>query len=307
MKSLKITLIIIFSVLILDKIVFFSLKKVDEKVLTGGLGRLNHFSLVKDTTKIIFFGSSRVQHHINPIYFGKSVFNMGVSNRKIAYYSTLIKTLEKDRKQVLFIQIDPYEVFDTLYDGSDIKALNIMQHKSDIVQKSIQEINMDNPFSPYLWSLDYNGISLSLIKNRVKPQYNFLNYNGYDPISNTKEQKQIFMNRLKNSKEVICEEKYKTSGLVEEYLKELYQINSNINKKVIFFTSPYYKDKCLKDNQALKRVMEQIGFKYYDFSNLFDSNADLDLWKDESHLSKKGADLFSKMMFEKLKEELIIN
>jgi len=304
MKSLKITLIILFSIFLVDKIVYFSLKRIDDKVFTGGMGRLNHFFLVKDTTQFLFFGNSRTHYHINPDFFGKSSFNIGVGGRKIAFSTALIKTLPKNKEQFIFVQVDSDNIFDTEYAGEDIKVLNIMQHKNNIISESIKEINMDNPFSTFLWSLDYNGVCLSLISNRLRPRYDYKKFNGYEPLSNTKEQKQIFINKLKKIKQTKCNDIYLPSELVKKYVVEIKEFCKKNNKHLIFFTSPVYKDECQKDNQALSRMMNDFGLEYHDFTSLFDSNSDLDLWRDENHLSKKGADLFSELMFEKLKDNL---
>ena len=170
-KSLKITLIILASLFVLDKMIYFVLKSIDDKVLTGHIGRINQFFEVKDTTDYLFFGSSRTHHHINPDVFSESSYNIGVGGTKSAHSTALIKTLPKNKEQFVFVQIDPGNVFDTLYDGSDIKSLNIMQHKNSSVQESIREIDMDNPFSTFLWSLDYNGVCLSLLSNWLRPKY----------------------------------------------------------------------------------------------------------------------------------------
>jgi hypothetical protein len=296
MKSLKLFLIILLSVLVIDKVVFFCLLQMDKRVLVGeGVGKLNHFFKVKDTTEIIFFGNSRTNHHINPKYFGHSSFNIGVNGRKIAFSSTLIHTLPKNKKQLVVLQLDAKNIFDTLYNAEDLDALAVKYHQSIIIKKQIDNAGRNNYFSPVLWSLDYNGLVLSLASNFIRPKYNFKKYDGYDPIKNSKSQKAIFLKKLKQeSNNFECQEYYQVSKLNEKYLKDIVLFCKNNNKELIIFTAPIYNDKCKNDNIAMKSLMVSKAIKYFDFTDFYKDNSNLDNWKDVDHLSKTGAEEFSK-------------
>ena len=306
MKSLKLALIILITISLLDKVVFFTLQSIEKKVLTGeGVGKLNHFDLVKDTTKYIVFGNSRANHHINPEVFGKSAFNIGVGGRKMAFSATLIQTLPKNKKQYVLLQIDPVYVFDTKYEGSDIDALYIKYHQNDIIKKHIDDLKRNNIFSYFFWSIDYNGMLFSILSNRLKPKYDYRKYKGYDPIENNSQQKEMFIKRLKDlNNPTICQSPCIASKLERKYLKEIKDFCENNNKVLLLFTSPVYKDKCKEDNIAMKKLMKEFNIKYYDYSDYFSNDDDIDNWKDENHLSKKGADKFSLFIANNLKNEL---
>ncbi|WP_293892610.1 hypothetical protein [Flavobacterium sp.] len=199
MKSLKLAFIIVLVLFLVDKLIFFCLANVEKKVLTGeGVGKLNQFDLVKDTTKYIVFGNSRANHNVNPEVLGKSAYNIGVGGRKMAFSATLIQTLPKKKKQFVFLQIDPAYVFDTTYVGNDIDALYVKYHQNKIIKSKIDEIHKENVFSLFFWSLDYNGLVFSILSNRLQPKYDYNHYRGYDPIVNTKEQKEMFIKRINN-------------------------------------------------------------------------------------------------------------
>ncbi len=306
MKSFKLFIIVVLSIFILDKIAFFCLLQIDKRVFVGeGVGKLNHFLKLKDTTEIIFFGNSRTNHYVNPKMFGKSTFNMGINGRKTAFSTTLIQTLPKHKKQFVVLQLDPTNVFEKDYDGDDMDALLVKYHQNKIIRKKINEMHMENYFSNVIWSLDYNGIVLSLVSNFVHPKYKYKKYNGYDPIKNSKAQKSIFIKRLKmNEGKNDCLETYKASGLELKCLDQLMSFCKKNNKVLIVFTSPEYKDKCNKDNLAMKKLMASKGIKYYDFTNFYDKNDNLDYWKDEEHLSKIGAEEFSVYLSDFLKNDL---
>nr|WP_294777090.1 hypothetical protein [uncultured Flavobacterium sp.] len=304
MKSLKLFLIVLLSVLVIDKIVFFGLLQMDKRVLVGeGVGKLNHFFKVKDTTEIIFFGNSRTNHHINPKYFSYSSFNIGVNGRKTAFSATLIQTLPKRKKQTVVLQLDTKNIFDNQYNAEDLDALAVKYHQNDIIKTQIDNAGRNNYFSTFLWSLDYNGLVLALASNFVRPKYDYKKYDGYDPIKNNKSQKAIFLKKLaKEANDFECQNRYQISKLSEKYINDIILFCKRNNKELIVFTAPIYKDQCKKDNGAMKLFMDSKGITYYDFSDFYNGNNNLDNWKDVDHLSKKGAEEFSKYLAQFLKE-----
>ncbi len=303
MKSLKLAIGIILILFLLDKVVFFGLLSVEKSVMCGeGVGKLNQFELVKDTTQYIVFGNSRANHHINPEVFGKSAYNIGVGGRKMAFSATLIQTLPKKKKQYVLLQIDPPYVFDTTYIGSDIDALYVKYHQNKVVKAKIDEIHRQNPFSVFFWSLDYNGLVFSILSNKFKPKYDYKKYKGYDPIENTKAEKAMFIKRLKDLPYKECNTT--PSALERMYLKQIKEFCALNNKVLILFTSPVYKDNCKKDNEAMEKLMKEYNLKYYDFTDYFQQDNNIDYWKDENHLSKTGADKFSLVLANALKNDL---
>lgn len=305
MKSFKLFIALLISVFIFDKIVYFALYQVDKKVFTGeGIGKINHFLKIKDTTKCIVFGNSRANHHVDPSVFGKSSFNIGVGGRKMAFSATLIQLLPQNTKQTVFLQIDPSYVFDYKYDGSDIKALVVKYHQNKIIKNKIDDIKMNNPFSSFFWCIDYNGKALSIISNKFRPKYDYTKYNGFDPVQNNEEQMKVFKKRLINLENEVCNENTIPSKLEVKYLKEIKKFCSENNKQLILFTSPVYKDVCPDDNIAMKKLMKKFGFDYYDFTNIYKGNTSLNEWKDEKHLSKIGAKRFSLFLGDFFKNKL---
>lgn len=306
MKSFKLAIGIILMLFLFDKVIYFSLFTIDKKVVTGeGIGKLNHYNLVKDTTQYLVFGNSRANHHINPEVFGKSAFNIGVGGRKMAYSATLIQMLPKLKKQFVLLQIDPSYVFDTQYDGSDIDALYVKYHQNEIIKNNIDDINRNNTFSIFFWSLDYNGKLFSLLSNGFRARYNYKQYKGYDPMENTAQQKKMFKKHLNAlDRKEICPNLYEASKLEKKYLKEIKDFCFKNNKVLVLFTSPVYKDKCKSDNTEMKKLMKEFQIKYYDYTDYFSNEDDLDNWKDENHLSRKGADKFSIFIANDLKGDL---
>ena len=291
---LKVVFLILLFSFILDKIVFFSLNKISDRVYTGqSIGKLNQFLNIKDTTKLLIFGSSRANHEIDPTLLTNSGFNMGVDGRAIAYNATLIKLLPKLKKQIILLHIDPENAFKKNYKGKDLDALIIKYNRNKIIRNEIDKLKQDNIFQKFYWSLCYNGKLLGILRNYLFPKYNYKKYFGYDPIFPTEIQKKIFYNKLKKKRKIICKENFKINKIYNDYLNEIKEFCKKNNKELIIFTSPVYNDRCKTDNKIFNEIMKQKKIKYFDFTDFFKNNNKLEYWKDEEHLSNKGAVLFT--------------
>lgn len=284
--------VFIFSFLV-DKLVYFGLNKLNAKVYSGqGAGKLNQFLKIKDSVNLLVFGSSRANHNVDNIRLDSNSFNMGVDGRSIAYFTTLIKLLSS-RPQILLIQMDPENACDNTYTGNDIEPLKALYNKNNIVKAELDKLNLSNPFQNIYWSISYNAKVFGMLSNSIRPKYDYTKYYGYDPIEVTNDQRIIFENILKEKKEDTCAEKLVLNRLFYNYLQELKQTATTKNKKLIFFTSPVYADRCKSDNEFLSKLMKANELAYFDFSDFFKSNNSLNYWKDEIHLSGIGASLFT--------------
>lgn len=304
-KYLFKTLLAIFIVSILvDRTVFFGFNKISDKVFSGQtVGKLNQYLKIKDSLEIIVFGSSRANHHINSTKINRNSFNMGVDGTNIAYSGTLIKLLSNKKKQIILLHIEPEEVFNEIYLGKDINLLNIKYNRDSTVKKEIDKLRQNNFFQNFYYSLSYNGVFLGIIKNYFEPNYDYKTYSGYDPIYVSKNQKEIFkkiVNQRENSDNTLsqnvfegCKKDLQINKIYNDYLDELKSFCLNNNKKLILFTSPYFFENCKTYNKKLKKVLKNKKIDYYDFSDLFKENNQLKFWKDSSHLSNLGAEIFT--------------
>jgi len=302
---LKILLLFLLISFITDKITYIVLNKISDRVYSGqSIGKLNHYLQVKDSIDFIVFGSSRANHNINPNKISKNSYNMGIDGRMIAFSATLIKLLPKQKKQLILLHIDPHNAFSNKYNGNDLDALFTKYNRNKTIKNEIDKLNQDNLFQNFYWSISYNSKVLGILKNYVKPKYNFKNYNGYDPIYPTKTQKNIFKKKLKNVKSLNCKKKFVLNDIYDMYLNELNLFCKNNNKTLIIFTSPILKDDCKDDNKYFNEIMESKGLVYYDLTDYFKNDNSLTYWKDETHLSNIGAELFTNSLKKILSSDL---
>lgn len=302
-KLINITLLIIVISFTIDKLVFFGLNTISDKVMTGqAIGKLNQFLTIKDSTNFLVFGNSRANHHFDMDLFSKKGYNMGVDGTGIAYSSTLINTLDKDKSQLILVHIDTKNFFDDSYEGSDIRGLKTKLNRDENITKALNKSEQISPIQNFYYSMNYNGNAISIIKNYFKPSYDYKTYNGYDPLTVNESQKSMRDTLLSKQNTISCLDNYQVNRVALGYLQSIKSyIENSKNKTFVFITSPSFDDPCDDDNKALKGIMEQLNLSYRDYTNFFkekgNSNA---YWKDKTHLSGKGAEVFSEFLQKEL-------
>jgi len=301
---IKTVLLILTISFVADKCIFYILNKISDEVYTGqSIGKLNHYLQIKDEVELVVFGSSRANHNIDPIKITKNSFNMGVDGRKLAYCSTLIKLLPKKKKQIILLQVDNEHAFSPRYSGSDIQALSSKYNRSSIIKEEMDALGENNVLQNFYWGLSYNGKALGILKNYLKPNYDYKSYSGYDPIYVNDNQRKIFENILKRDEEGIeCDSNFVLNKIYDNYFDELREFCKENNKTLIIFTSPKLNDPCKDDNIAFRKIMENKNLSYYDLTDSFKENIDLKYWKDKEHLSDKGAEVFTEQIKELLSQ-----
>jgi hypothetical protein len=279
----------------LDKLVFFGFNGISDKVKTGqGIGKLNQFLVIKDSLEVVVFGNSRANHHINVDLFCNNGYNMGMDGSGIAYTSTLINTLSKDTKQIILVHIDTKNFFDVNYDGNDIRSLKTKYQRNKVITDALNKSGQLSTLHRAFLSMNYNGNAIGIIKNYFKPNYNYKTYNGFDPLLVSEAQASMRDIILTKTNPTNCFESYEFNNIAIDYLKSIKSfVQSSPNKTFIFITSPIYDDKCNEDNLKLASLMTDLGLTYWDFTNLFKDSKNKSYWKDFTHMSKQGAEVFS--------------
>ncbi len=270
--------------------------------MTGqAIGKLNQFLSIKDSADFLVFGNSRANHHIDINIFSDNGFNNGVDGTGIAYNSTLLNTLDKVKKQVVIFHIDTENFFDADYDGSDIRALKAKYNRDENISDALSKSGQLSALQDIYYSMNYNGIAIGIIKNYFKPNYDYKTYNGYDPLSVSTSQEDMRDKVLSKANDRDCLDSYDVNLIALDYLKSIKTFTENSNKTFLFVTSPMYNDPCNIDNKKLEAIMRDLNLSYWDYTNIYKEAKDNSYWKDPTHMSKKGAEAFSKFLLEKYK------
>lgn len=290
----KLTLIVVLIAYAVDKIVYFGLEKLNKNVFTGQSGgKVNQFLKEKDDLDLIVFGSSRANHHVNNSKISKESFNIGTDGTKIAFSAALLKTLPKNKKQTILFHISPANSMSRQYNGEDINALSKIYNHNEIIKKEFKYLKKITFLKQLFWTINFNGSTLGLMKNYFYPKNNISSYSGYDPITVTAHQKEIFKKINKHKTKNTCKDNYQLNIIYEKYINDIVRFCQKNNKRLVFFTAPIFKDDCKEDDRTLNLYLNKKNITYWNLTDMFKNNRSLENWRDNSHLSSKGAEIFT--------------
>lgn len=281
-----------------DRIVAMILSSAEEKIFTGHrVGKVNYFFNVKDSMDILIFGSSRAVHHVDPKTFDRPTFNMGMGATHLGYAAALIATLGK-KKQIVMVQIDYKTMFSPTYSGKDAIELLYKASKNNAINHFF-DVNFpeEKRLSKLSRSYVYNGRVFGVIKNYMLHAEEVRINNGYEPLIPDERQKQIFKGMLAQTETKTLEifEPIKINERYKQFIYDIKEVAAKNNNLLVFFTSP----SLVKiDNRLIEMTtnfLEKEGLEYLNHTEIVNGE-DPELWKDHTHLSKKGATIYSKKL-----------
>lgn len=274
----------------------------EKSVLSGNsVGKINYFEKVKDTSDILVFGSSRALHHINTEVFGKLAFNVGADGKRIAHSAALMTTLKR-KNQILLVHIDHNRVFDQNMEGDD--ALSLLYKRSDQKPLSIffyNNFRLDYFTSIIIRSYAFNGKVFTTLKSFFVNDS--INKTGFEPIIPSEAQKLVFKEMLKTDKNqrinISIKKPLIQSSIFEKYVDIIKRIANENDSKLIFFTSPSLNKVDSEVSESVHMFFKEKGLTYIDHIDYF-KEFDISLWKDYTHLSSKGANIYTKKMINEI-------
>lgn len=298
---LKSLLVIFIISQILDKTIYYLLRHIERNVYTGqAVGKINQFITIKDSMDLVVFGNSRANHNVDCKLISHNSYNMGIDGTKILYSNSLIQLLG-DKKQTILLQVDPADIFDATYEGEDLDKLLIKYNSNEVIKKEIDRYNRNNPLQNLYWCISFNNKVIPILSNYFNKGSELQDYYGYDPIVVSDDQRKIFQNLLSNftAKKKSCDVETRNQIMIKA-LKELDTFCKQHNKELILFTAPVYFDECDEDNKILSQKLSELNIRYFDYSNLFAQDNNIEYWKDFTHLSGIGAEKFTHLLINDL-------
>ncbi len=251
------------------------------------------FAFLKGDYKTVALGSSHCQTMFHPDFM-ESSFNFGLNSADAFMFYEMYNGFIKntDTKNIIVF-------YDTFTKGSD----------------NTKRYNFDNIFLPmkYVLKINYKGDN-KRIENIVKNfEKNFVekddNYRGFTPL--------IVPIVTEDSLNERCASHLKIWGMEggDEWIKKLAQECIKDNRNFILVISPAKKSykKLMPDSKTLfngiiDKLNEVEGFidkgKIYNFYDTDDFD-DESYWIDPDHTNEKGAEIVTKSLNEKLKQDNI--
>lgn len=294
--------------LIFDRIVGIILHHKEITINTGqGVGKVNTFLEYKDCVEVVLLGSSRAAHHINPEMVSTTLFNMGMDGTRIAYAAALANMLN-DNVRILIIHIDPEEAYNPDYSGDDaIRLLYKSEYNKELSGFFKKYYPTDWVLTKISKSNAFNGLAFPILKNLVFGGESYSERRGFEPLFPSKLQTEMFANMLRKDS-ILTENKIDdsvTNQMNENFVlftAELARIAKKNNSKLIFFTSPTLNQGGNLKAKKLYDFLRSMDISYFDDRHFF-KDFNVEYWKDQTHLSAKGADAYT-MHFEEILKHL---
>ncbi|WP_418501153.1 hypothetical protein [Flagellimonas sp.] len=295
-KSFLLFLTIVAVFFITDRAVYLMLHRIEKEVFTGqSVGKANLFNKVKDSVELLVMGSSRAARHVDPDLFPLSGYNMGMDGTHLGYATALLSSLNR-KGQTILVHVDHHEVFNADYMGEDMLALLNESMDSEEMEGFINEYYPEDILLSKMTNCYvYNGKVLGMFKNAFMDSGVSKPTNGFSPLTPSAQQKQTFEQILE--KEGITQNIEMPDTLVvnekfESMVDFAIETAKRNNSKLIFFTSPSLNKVKKGARQRTTDFFNSKGLLYLDDLDFF-KEFDIDYWKDRSHMSKLGAEIYS--------------
>lgn len=241
----------------------------------------------KDNIDYAVIGSSRALHHIDPVQIekktGKKGVNLSIPGASVFEINLAAQQLIKNKvTDKIFIQID-YIWNETNPDG----AATVHWYPyiiEDEIWTEFEEVDSTSeycllrhlPFYRYCKFDAKLGFRERLFSLMKKPT-SIITSKGFEPLDGI----------LKDS---ITPFTYTLNNSFNPHIKALLTQAKKENIEIYFFTAPIYKF------QGNNRILAEKLQNYYDFTNLIQ---DYRMYRDNTHLNHKGAELFTDAFIEK--------
>jgi len=248
-------------------------------------------------TDILILGSSRASHHYIPDmiekYSGLRCFNAGRDGHYLMYNYVIFKSYIQryQPKIILFdISMEEFGKEEDVFHGYN--SLYPYYTTNMVIQKEVDASRLFMPILMQLQLYKYNSLLFSLLKG--------LNNNNE---SQLKGFKPLYGSSLdSNAKAPAKDEDY---SITQDYLLAIADMASEAEKrgiKLMFIKSPRFVSYSNKKATAeIARYIENNRAVFIDLASIPFFIKNPLLFKDGAHLNKEGAEIFTKILIDKLK------
>lgn len=303
---------------LLDQVIGFAISKAFVRIRSGDKGGSINFALEKKA-EILILGSSRARHHYAPKVMskalGKTVYNAGINGQGLLYAFLLfdLKVIKGTVPSHVILNIDPGSF---LGKGTQTRS-KIFAHFMDDSKLVYQTMQTLSPFSSLKYlskTYRYNGMLLPILKNLFINQPN--DFNGFLALEGPLQPKHIDHIIKAGPGNVAKNIEVFDATIVKLFHRFLQQCNT-LNIDVILVNSPRY-NPFISDQDVIEQYMfwqrsiakllkhakdaHFLTVNTFTYPNLF---LDASLFKDQSHMNKNGAILFSKILSRELKKIMV--
>lgn len=258
----------------------------------GGVAKRYYISK-KSNEEILLFGSSRMAHHYNPLIIqdsiGMTCYNCGEDGNGVILSFGFLEMITKRYKPKLII----YDLseFD-LFVSDNTKFTSLLKPFCDD-QDVLNVISDVSPMDRYKLKSNlykYNSLVISMLGCYVKPTANI---NGFIPLQGTMSYDPVVKQPV--AKEI--------DSVKMKYLDAFVEKCKDSNIQIVFCISPTYKGVLFKEQyDSFYHIAEKYDVPFWNFIDHEVLSKEKQYYKDSSHLNEKGAELYTNLVINKIRE-----
>ena len=299
MKRYLLKIVLFFALVLIADVVIghiFSYLVVHAK---GGENGRNNYISKEVKEDVLVFGSSRAEHHYNPLIIadslGLSCYNCGQGGMGVILsYARYQLACQRYTPKLVILEVTPYL---DLSDGSEnYTALKYLRayYDEEGIADIFESIDPKEKYKMFSRMYRYNSNFIQIIGDYLHPLSSD-GINGFHP-------KYGEMDTMKISTKT-APDNYSFDQLKLNYMEKMVDLSKGT--KVIFVVSPIWYGMDSRQLQPIKELVEKKNLIFIDFSNSAKYVHNNDYFKDGTHLNAQGADEFTRDLVAEIKKQNI--
>ena len=250
------------------------------------------------TCDILLLGSSRCEHHYNPMIIsdslGMSCYNAGqAGNGIIVAYARYLMMSERKKPRLVVYDIIPE--FDLLKGYDNHRYLTWLKPRfdKDFIKEIFEDVDKTEKYKMLSNLYKYNSHFIEIIIDYLHP-ISDSSIQGYEPLYGEMDKNKISSETGDNKSD-----EYDFDPLKLNYIEKL--INYAGRDSILFTISPIWYGMDVESYKPLMELCKAKGVRLLDFANAPKYIHNDYFFKDGKHLNAKGADSFSRELINYLK------
>jgi hypothetical protein len=260
------------------------------------------YALEKTKAEIIILGSSKATHHYIPQIFSEtfnlSCYNAGRDGQHILFQYAILKgILKRYVPKIVILDVLPQQLVESSDNYNKLNALFPYYNEHEEIRPIVDSKSRMEKIKLLSKIYPYNSLLLTMIKSNIVKENDL---NGYDPLE---QQKNISKKSKIPNYETFCPIENLDQNMIialESFIAETQKSGS----KVYLVISPMYKHtKYPKLLEKLHQTAKKFNISLFDYSDYPEFETHPELFRDNLHMYKNGAELFSTIISQKLNIE----
>lgn len=277
----------------------FVFKHIESKA-KGGFTYRDTYICDRLETDILISGSSRCVRHYNPQIIsdslGMSCYNSGqMGNGIILNYGRLRMIDERKKPRIIIYDLHPG--FDLLVGEDNHRYLTWLKshYERDGISDIFESIDKTERYKMLSSMYSYNSRWVEILMDYVHPIAD-ARKDGFSPLRGEMDKTKI---RVDNK---VLKNNYVFDELKIGYIKKM--IDEAGDAELFFVVSPIWYGMDTLQLEPVKKICQERGIPFVDFSNDSKFVHHDEYFKDGSHMNNYGADVFTKDLVNKIKTTL---